>query len=127
MVKTAEQMNQERRAAKQRQQAAAKARKVNSVRFQEFDLQAAVSDSRKKQQTEAAKSRQRQNEIQDAYDKIRQHGSIQIEMNRWKRDVWIAWCFDLIKIIRSRSHEVKIDYNSNWKEVRIFSAEIVRN
>lgn len=123
-TKTAEQMNSERRAAKAKQQAAAKARSMNKEKNKQFDLQEAHKAIRKRQGWLAHVERNRKEEIEEQFNKIFSAGSIKIE--QWdNRNDWISFCFEIIQKIRSQN-ACKIEYNKDWKETRIFIAGKVR-
>lgn len=126
-AKTAEQMNQERRAAKQRQQAAAKAKSVHAAKNQEFDLNKAAQDAVKRQRFKKMKTENHEREIREAFDTIKARGSFRsIRGEHQKRDAWISWCFEVIQVIRNSPESNSITYNREWKETGIFVAGKIR-
>lgn len=122
MPKTAEQMNNERRAAKARQQAAKKARTVNKFNQIEFSLSDAQKEIASRQRFIAIREENERREVTEAFDSICK-GAVRIE-KFLNRDSWISFCFKIIKLIRQSNLEIQ--YNRDWKEAGYFAAGLVK-
>jgi len=127
MPKTAEQMNAERRAAKARQQAAAKARGVNREKDQEFSLQEAQKENRKRENAAARRTAVKTAFVEEKFAELIKRGSIKIAKQPTEnRDFWISFCFELIKKVRESEHKDKITYTRDWKETGVLVMGFVR-
>lgn len=129
-VKTAEQQNTERRAAKARQQAAAKARALNKDKNQRFEMADAVHDQAKRRRFEQMKQMNRQQEIQETFDTILARGALRFAMDKmWKREEWMQYAYGVVKLIQAANEKQdspRINYNRSWKEDGVLVAGVER-
>lgn len=128
-AKTAEQMNAERRAAKARQNAVAKAKaQSKGTNNGQFDLQAALKAQRSRQRFIEQREQERQDNLNRFADsrvrQLQQAGAVRCSVSEFdKRSEFIEYVYAIVAYVRSNP---KYTYNRDWKETGEFVAAVKR-
>lgn len=121
MPKSAEQMNQERRAAKAKQRAASNARRVAGAQNAGFSMQDAQKDRRNFEYFRQQLAANLKQSAQSACEQIARDGAMKIEVGDLPSGSiksWQEYCFAIITHIRD--NQLPFVYNRDWKEAKEF-------
>lgn len=116
----------DRKAAKARRKNVCNAKKTGGVQNQQFSMEDAIKDRRKRESTVRYVEQNMAVETQEAIDKIMAQGAYLCEMDsHWENlRSWMDFCFRIITKIRDE--KLPIEYNREWKEAKKFVAAKVK-